>query len=137
MSRSSSKPPLHVQLDTKGTVSLSVSLTQCKQITHGLMVRAKHRIQCIQKARIIQGAYLSNHIHGIPHQTTVTGCQLTWENAPSHDGTRSRFNSSVPITAVCIHEQGQLLSRAGNQRSKHVSCPLAEKRASLTVTKDL
>lgn len=40
---------LDVQLDTKGIVSLFISLTQYKQITHGPMGLAKHRVQCIQK----------------------------------------------------------------------------------------
>lgn len=51
---------LHVQLDTKGIVSLFVSLTQYKQITHGPMELAKHRVQCIQKH-----VSYKEHIHHI------------------------------------------------------------------------
>lgn len=51
---------LHVQLDTEGIVSLFVSLTQYKQITHGPMEPAKHTVQCIQKH-----VSYKEHIHHI------------------------------------------------------------------------
>ncbi len=58
---------LHVQLDTKGIVSLFVSLAQYKQITHGPMDPAKHRVHCIQN-------HLSykEHIHQIIYTVCST-----------------------------------------------------------------
>lgn len=55
---------LHLQLDTKGIVSLFISLTQYKQITHGPAEPAKHRVQCIQKH-----ASYKKHIHQIIYKT--------------------------------------------------------------------
>lgn len=113
---------LHVQLDTKGIVSLFVSLTQYKQITHGPMEPAKHRAQCIQKyvsykERIRQIIYTAFPAPPHPHPTSK---QLS-ANARRHaadlmgkDGTElqrlEHSFASLRPTAAGIHQQEQLHS---------------------------
>lgn len=112
---------LHVQLDTKGIVSLFVSLTQYKQITHGPMEPAKHRVQCIQNH-----VSYKEHIHQIIYTACSTkqlsmnaklGVQYAadlGEQAAGLDGTcfdsdqyqlkgEHRFNSYVPQRSVFMN----------------------------------
>lgn len=106
---------LHVQLDTKGIVFLFESLTQYKQITHGPMEPAKHRVQCIQKHvsyihQIIYTAYSTKQLSpnarlGVQH-TADLGEQAAVGMRPASTRPENRFkgehsfNSFVPQRSV-------------------------------------
>lgn len=138
---------LHVQLDTKGIVSLFVSLTQYKQITHGPMELAKHRFQCIQKHvsykehihQTIYKAYSPKQLSvnaslGVQHAADLRE-QPTVVMGPALSRTRNDLNTAstyVPQQSL----QEQLHQSWKPEIQECVMCPCWEKKAPLTVIKD-
>lgn len=140
---------LHVQLDTKGIVSLFVSLAQYKQITHGPMERAKHRAQCIQKhvsyrERIHQTIYSAHSTKQLSADASLGGrraADLREQAAvvmrPALTQTRKSlkgnaaffffFNSHVPQRSAFVNNCTPKLET----RDPRMSCPQAEKKATL------
>lgn len=125
-----------MQLDTKGTASLFVSLTQYKQITHGPMELAKHRGQCIQRHvsaeehihQIIYGGKLhQNNCQRMPADLRAPAA-VTTRPAPAR--TRKSLKEKHRPDSHDPQRPALMNNCCGNQRSKNVSCPRAEKRSS-------